>query len=68
MEKEPLTVEIVKEDQSEYQLSYLKPVVLDMKWANRDINVIEWANILKFYALDDLVTALRLLELFLVKY
>ena len=29
-----------------------------MKWANRDINVVEWANILNFSALDDLVTPL----------
>ena len=27
-----------------------------MKWANRDINIVEWANIPKFSALDDLVT------------
>ena len=39
-----------------------------MKWANRDINVIEWVNIRKFSALDDLVTPLRLLELFFVTY
>ena len=35
-----------------------------MKWANRDINVAEWAKIPKFNALDDLVAPLRLLELF----
>ena len=29
------------EDQSKYYLSYTKPPVLDMKWENRDINVIE---------------------------
>ena len=28
-----------------------------MKWANRDINVVEWANIITFSALDDLVTS-----------
>ena len=39
-----------------------------MKWANRDINVIEWVNIRKFSALDDLVTPLRLLELFFAMY
>ena len=39
-----------------------------MKRANRDINVAEWANILKFNALDDLVTPARLLELFFVTY
>ena len=41
--------------------SYLKPPVLNIKCANRDINVLEWANIPKFSALDDLVTLLRLL-------
>ena len=35
-----------------------------MKWANRDINVVEWANIPKFSTLDDIMTSLRLLELF----
>ena len=35
-----------------------------MNWANRDINVVEWANISKFSTLDDIVTLLRLLELF----
>ena len=39
-----------------------------MMWANRDINVAEWANIPKFSALDDLVTPLRLLELFFVTF
>ena len=39
-----------------------------MMWANRDINFAEWANIPKFSALDDLVTPLRLLELFFVTY
>ena len=57
-----------KEDQSKYYLSYPKPPVLDMKSANRDINVAEWANIPSFSALDDLVTPLRLLELFFVTY
>ena len=42
------------------------PPVLDMKLANHDINVEEWANIPNFSALDDLVTPLRLLELFFV--
>ena len=40
MEKEPLTLEKDKEDQNKYYLSYPKPPVLDMKWANRDINVV----------------------------
>ena len=35
-----------------------------MKWANRDINVVEWANIPKFSTLDNIVTPLRLFELF----
>ena len=48
--------------------SYPKPPVLNMKWANRDINVVEWANIPKFSVLDDLVTPLRLLELFFIMY
>ena len=57
-----------KEDQSKYYLSYPKPPVLDMMWANRDINVVEWANIPKFSALDNLLTPLRLLELFFVTF
>ena len=63
-----MTLEKDKEDQSKYYLSYPKPPVLDMKWANRDINVVEWANIPKFSALDDLVTPLRLLESFFLMY
>ena len=59
VEKELLTLEKDKEDQIKYYLSYPKPPVLDMKWANCDINVVEWANILTFSALDDLVTPLR---------
>ena len=66
VEKEPLTLEKDKEDQSKYYLNYLKSPVLDMKQANRDINVGEWANM--FSALDDLVTPLRLFELFFVTY
>ena len=38
-----------------------------MKWANRD-NVVEWENIPKLSALDDLVTPLRLVELFSMTY
>ena len=60
VEKEPLTLEKDK--------SYPKIPVLNMKWANPDINVVEWANILKFSALDDSVTPLRLLELFFMTY
>ena len=40
-----MALEKDKEDQSKYYLSYPKPPVLDMKSANRDINVVEWANI-----------------------
>ena len=66
IEKEPLTLEKDKEDQSKYYLSYPKPSVLDMKSANRNINVVEWVNIQKFSALDNLVTPLRFLILFFV--
>ena len=43
-----MTLEKDKEDQSKYYLSHPKPPVLDMKWENHDINVVEWANISKF--------------------
>ena len=59
-----MTLEKDKEDQSKYCLSYRKLPVLDIKWANRDINVVEWAKNLKFSTRDDIVTPLRLLELF----
>ena len=39
-----------------------------MKWENRDINVVGWANIPELSALDDLVNPVRLLELFFVTY
>ena len=61
-----MTLEKDKEDQSKYYLSYPKPPVLDMKSANRNINVVEWVNIQKFSALDNLVTPLRFLILFFV--
>ena len=48
----------------EKDMSYPKPPVLNVKWANRDINVIEWVNIPKFSMLDNLVTPLRLVKLF----
>ena len=48
--------------------SYPKSPALDMKWVSRDINVVEWANIPKFSALDHLVNPLRLLELFFITY
>ena len=63
-----MTLEKDKEEQSKYYLSYPKPPVLDMKWANRVINVLDWANIPKFSALDDLVTPLKCLNLFFVTY
>ena len=63
-----MTYEKDKEDQSKYYLSYPKPPILDMKWANRDINVIEWANIPKFSTIENIVTPLRLLELFFGTY
>ena len=63
-----MTLEKDKEDQSKYYLSYPKLPVLDMKLTNRDINVAEWADIPNFSALDNLVTPLRLLELFFVTY
>ena len=47
-------------------LSYSKPPVLDMKWENRDANVVEEANIPKFSKLDNIGTPLRLFELFFV--
>ena len=63
-----MTLEKDKEDQSKYYLSYPKLPVLDMRSANRDINVVEWANIPNVSALEDLETPLRLLELFFEIY
>ena len=40
--------------------SYPKPPVLNVKRANRDINVVKWANKPKLSMLDNLVTPLRL--------
>ena len=51
VEKEPLTLEKDCEGQSKYYLSYSKPLFLDMKWENNDVNVVEWANIPKFSSL-----------------
>ena len=59
-----MTLEKDEGGESKYYLSYPKPPVLDMKWINCDINVAEWANIPKFSTLGDIVTPLRLLELF----
>ena len=63
-----MTLEKDKEDQSKYYRSYPKQPVSDMIWANRDINVAEWAKILKFSTLDNLAAPLRLLELFFVTF
>ena len=63
-----MTFEKDKEDQIKYYLNYPKLPVLDMKSANRDINVAVWANLRNFSALDDLVIPLRLFELFFVTY
>ena len=63
-----MSLEKDKEDSSKYYLSYPKPPVLKLKWANCDNNVVEWENIPKFSALDNSVTPLRLLELFFVTY
>ena len=43
-----MALEKDKEDQTKYYLSSTEPSVLDIKWENRDINVVEWANIPKF--------------------
>ena len=59
-----MTLEKDKKDETKYYLSYPKPQFLDIKWANRDVNIVDWANIPKFCVLDDLVTPLRLFELF----
>ena len=45
------------------RFSYPKPLALDMKWENHDINVAERAKIRKFSELDDIVTSLTLLKL-----
>ena len=63
-----MTLEKDKEDQNKYYLSYPKLPALDMKSINRDINVVERTNIPNVSALDELVTPLRLLELFFVTF
>ena len=63
-----MTLDKDKEDSSKYYFSYPKPPVLEMKWANCDINVVKWAYIPKFSALDNLVTPLKLPKLFFVTY
>ena len=59
-----MTLEKDKTDETKYYLSYPKPPLLDIKWANRDVNIVDWANIPKFCVLHNLVTPLRLFELF----
>ena len=49
-----MTLEKDNVDSSKFYLSYPKPPVLEMQWANCDINVVEWTNISKFNALDPL--------------
>ena len=39
-----------------------------MVLANRDIDVVEWTNIPKFSAVDDLLIPARLLDLFFVTF
>ena len=63
-----MTLEEDKQDQRKYYLSDPKPPILEMKLANRDINVTELANIPKFSVVDDLVTLHRLLELLFVMF
>ena len=63
-----MTLEKDKEDSSKYYLRYSKSPVSEMKWENCDMNVVEWANIPKFSALDNLMTPLRLPELFFLTY
>ena len=43
-----------------------KVVYLDTKWKNRDISVVEQADIPHFRKLDDIGTSLRLFESFFV--
>ena len=64
VEKKTSALEKYKEDQGKYYLSYPKLPVLDMKYGNRDINGVERADIPKFSKQDDIVTPLRLPELF----
>ena len=45
-------------------VSYPKRPVLDMKWENHDINVVEQANIPKFSKVDNIGTPVRYFELF----
>ena len=58
-----MSLENDKENQSKYYLNYSKPPVLVMKRENRDINIVEWENILKFTKLDNIVAPLSPLSL-----
>ena len=60
-----MALEKDQEGQDKYYLSCTKPPVLDMKWENCDINVVEWTPTPKFSGLEGVVTPLRFLELFL---
>ena len=59
IEKEPLTLEKDKEDQSNYYLSYPKLPVLDMKWENCDINVVKYASSTKWRLGENVILWLR---------
>ena len=64
VEKEPLIFENDKEGQNKHYLSYSKLPALDKKWQNRDINVVERVTIPIISKLDDIMTPLKLFELF----
>ena len=53
-----------RKNHRKYYLNYPKSPVLDIKWENCDIIVLEQENIPKFSNLDDIVTPVKLLELF----
>ena len=67
MRKKRLTLEKDKEDQSKYYLSYPKLPVLDMKWKNHDVNVLEWANIPKFPLMECLTPTVNF-DIFMDNY
>ena len=51
-----------------YYLCYSKPPVLDIKWENCDINIVELASISKFSKLDGIGIPLRLLNYSLIMH
>ena len=53
-----------REDQSKFYLSYPNSRVLDMTGKNCDIIIAKQGNIPNFSKVDNIVTPLRLLELF----